>query len=564
MKLFVCARNRLFRFAAAGLMSLLSACGGGGSGTAPAETGGSQLPEVRTETVPTGKRLDMRSLNFFAYGKGDNWSVQTYDANGRAIGLKFFSYEESSAADDLPQKAASIIYPFSEYPQPFYPVGGLRSVYRSGGWGEDIDGDKTEDGFKFTYSQIFRGTESFSISGRTITVAHFSNTSTFELIPSNKAVPSSVASHIEETWFAPGFNMVKRVDKTVDGDGKVIDPQITSVIYEATVSGRILSESLLDGTRISVPLEHKQLVFDPTRAQFIASLPPNATFGGGLARIDAATGAVLQTLPLQGEPGPMTISPDGQSLYVGLDATGELVKFRLDSMVELARTSLDSKPALSIAVSPVDADVVAVAVNWNLSYQMVLLRAMALQPETSYPGYFREVPQIVFDPTGTKVYSYNSTDPLSDDLAEFSVQGDGVGSGFNRPLLGPEGLQPVWFEGSKLVMGSQYFMPATGTFGQVTASNVDRCVHASTGRMLCVDRSSRPVDAGKPLARVLVIDVATGGVMAASNIAVVGTAFNEFTRPTAGQAGQMAMSLRNSFDRYFREIWLHQSEQLKP
>lgn len=108
--------------------------------------------------------------------------------------------------------------------------------------------------------------------------------------------------------------------------------------------------------------------------------------GNRIAIIDAATGTLSYSGATVGsEPGALALSSNDDVLYVGLNGTGDVVKLRLPDMAELWRARLPASSffgqlfAERIAVSPLDADVVAVSmyratasprratVGWRLS-----------------------------------------------------------------------------------------------------------------------------------------------------------------------------------------------------
>lgn len=396
------------------------------------------------------------------------------------------------------------------------------------------------------------------------------DTVTFELISSDASIPAVKVISAEEVQFAANFGMVKRVDKTMDGASRVIDPGSTWVIYDATVSGRTLAESVVSGSSKLVQLEHIGLVADRTRARYIAALPASGAFPGGLATIDASTGAVLQTLAVAEQPEVLAVSPDGRFLYAGLNGTGELAKYDLSTMALVARTPISGR-AVSIAISPVDLESVAVARTDLCSgctgptSGVVLLKSMVLQPNVSYDRFYSTT-IIGFDPSGSVLYSVDS--------------GSTAGT-FVRHLVLADGLQPdsilpsttflfpgaIWFDGSQMGIGMHVFgLPGPTYRFDLRPNFYTQCVPlqagVSTGVAVCLEGAGPYPPVGVAQLEVALVDMSTGALLAKPSYATL-SALRSASMVT-GIVGQIAFSEKSDgFLRTYSQIRIYSNPILR-
>ena len=548
----------------------LAACGGGGSdGAAPAP--GTpvvdkvpRLPpiELKTESVPSGPRTDLRSANYFAESSGDYWDYYLWDAQGRQSGFERVSADDPPDQDAYPPNAAAFIFSFEDFPQPFYSVGGLRTVERAGAWGQDLDGDGADEGFRFLFSQVFRGTESFAIGGTTVTAVHFSQTTTIEITPSDTDYSRGTGIVRQELWFAPGYNLIKMQEEVIDGEGRVVEPWREWRIYDARVSGSLLSEHLLDAKRTVIDLSHKSLEYDATRQRFIASFY-SVDGGGGIAMVSATTGAVLQTTSMAGEPGPLLVSPSGDALYVGLDATGEVLKLDPVTLAVNARTSVGGTRILDIAVSPNDANRLALSVTDNClgcsggNARLVVLDSFAMAPNVS-SSFFYSYPIFTFDPSGTQIYSFNNLTTK----AEFAVHTVTTAGVQLARWVADEfsGGDAIWIDGSHLIVDrSTYSLPDLSLLWSVPG-NVGHCAKVRPGRAVCLDFTRETSVYGLDVNRLALFDSNTGQELARPSFANI---FSKIPSTTVGSPGQLAISVKdNGFDRSFQQIWLYRVDAL--
>jgi hypothetical protein len=573
--------NRIFVTSVLATLAVyLTGCGGGNGGgepeplaTAPittvTQTVTPKAPpaELREEVVPMGSRIDLRSQNYFPYADGDRWTFYKLGASGELIGYETFATSDPPVTSTIPAKASSIVFPLNEYLQPFYPVGSIRISRRAGGWGEDVDGDGAEDGFKFEYSQIFRGTETLIISGKTLTVAHFSNTTTWRIIPSDSDFVDGISSFVEEAYFAPNFGLVKSSQQLLDGNGLPLEPVFTLLLDTATVSGKDWLESLLDGSRIPVELSHRAIVFDPLRNVYYASTPSSATLSSRIATIQSATGSVTYSAPFSDELGALAISLDGQYLYAGLDATGELVKLQLPTFAIAARANIGSTRIVSIAISPTDPEQIAVSRDSTCrgcsgGYAgIALLKSMVLQPQATDSANWATA--ITFSPDGATLYSL---DTASSGAYFFShkVLADGL---VTERLIAKDGVyraHQIWFDEGQFVLGNSVMnLPALDLVATVPG-NVYQCSPMPPGRLICNTTTSGPVSYGTTPGYLELVDRATGSLLASPRYSPYANNTVSQQLLTAGPPGQVAISDRlNGYDTVFSRLWLFQSALLQ-
>ncbi|MCJ0764093.1 hypothetical protein [Variovorax terrae] len=464
----------------------LAACGGGGGGASTPNATQSPVATLYEDNNPAGPTTDVRSLNLFPLAHGDQWIYAKLAANGNTFdtvirsvafdtsaptGVREFAqpaatsnpsyvtvtetdgegsnvthYSKSSSGltivglpdTSIPAAARNVIRTITEYPDVLYPEGSLRTIRREGSWGADLNGDGVPEGFRLTFTQIFRGFETLTFSGKNLSTAHFSNTLTLAIVSSNAAVP--VAPPIiatEETYFASQFGMVQAVREAHDGNGKVITARHTLKLTSATVAGKLWSDHLnalrdQATTTFVVSLEHNAIVADPLRGVYYATVPAFAETGAdSIATVNANSGTVSYTAKLNLNPRSIAISGDGSTLYVA--GSGTLVRYRLPALTEVSRVTLPTDSFLgaldaeSIAVSPVDASVVAVSLaNRCCSPRhmgVLLYRNMVEQPVRTQTHTGSNV--ITFAPNGVELVGSN-TETTESGLRRIAVLANGL------------------------------------------------------------------------------------------------------------------------------------------
>jgi hypothetical protein len=462
------------------------------------------FPTASQDHLPAGPRIDVTGLNLFPSSAGDAWTYNLVQANGSpglalqqtvtsgpdADGRVVVTTSDASGSstdeyivnaqgvvdpaplgDGVPARASSIVGAIPEYVTPLYGVGTVRRHVRSGPWGADLDGDGREESFRFEFSQELVGFESLQVSASTSlsNVAHFRNVyrTTFR---STRAGLGDYSVEIRtETWYAPGLGLVKEVGNAFDSAGAVVDEPYTYLLSTASVSGvnwsNVPPPAVLDGTPYDVPLVHNALVYDPVRERYYASIPGSVPgVGNTIATIHPATGQITYSAPIGSEPNALALSADASVLYVGL-GSGKVVRLGVPGMTEQASTTLPSASwgnsvAESIAVSPVDASAVAVALarpgTTPRHAGVALLRNMVLQPNITPDFVYNNL--IAFDPLGTSLYAFSTED----------------GSGLRRLAILSDGVQ--------LQSGVVAATPYTARELRVTANQVvvGRAVHAAT------------------------------------------------------------------------------------
>lgn len=485
-------RQRAFGACAWVLAALLAACGGGGGGGGSGGSAGTAplLPTLSEDVAPAGARTDVSARNLFPLAVGDTW---TYDRRSGSTGavtgtvtrsvaagpdangyLRLREVDGADVVDTLYRRVAAGLEmrdPFGaegflpgvyqalpsyiEYPTPLYPVGGLRRSLRQGSLGVDIDGDGQVDYYSAELRQIFRGFETIAVLGQPTEVAHFSITLSFLAVGTRTRVSYTVTA-TEETYFASGIGLVRAERAATGSDGAIVTPAYAIELRSATIGGQVVNGT--DGNSMIVRMTHADLVYDPLRAVYYASVPSSVIDGNRIARIDAQSGAVSYSAPVGSNPGALALSADGSVLYVGLGGSGEIVSLELPNLQELARVRLPMDPffgqlfAEDISVSPASRDVFAVSTRRSgVSPRhggVFLVRDMVVQPRRTqdHTGSNR----IGFDATGSQIYGYNNEttefglrriEVLADGLREAAVVA--ANGGFGTMLDVRDGLALV-------------------------------------------------------------------------------------------------------------------------
>lgn len=468
-------RQRFCLVVAVGLSIWLAACGGGGGGggdpqsAEPSASTSAAFPVSAEDHVPTGARIDVSAQRLFPMGSEDSWSYARLNANGGATGSTItrrvtkgsdaagsVTITESEAGNSfdsnyivstaglqltnplgtVPAAVSNVVGAILEYATPLYPAGSTRRHIRSGSWGEDLDGDGVVESFRFEYAQTFVGFELARFGALDLTsVARFRNVMQLTLRPTTPGFADYSVTYTEEAWFAPKIGMVKAVRSASDSTGVTIEPTHTLGFASARVGGVDWSvtppPATLDGQARDVPLVHNDLVYDPLRNRFYASIPDSQAQGNSIATIDPVTGQVTHSGPIGSQPDALAIAADSSALYVGLNGSGEVLKLALPGMTVLGRTRLLSDPnfgqsrAETLSVSPVDANAVAVSMASITNGQHAgvgLLRNMVMQPRVIGAEVARNL--IAFDETGTGLYGFASQ-TSSFELSRLRVLTDG-------------------------------------------------------------------------------------------------------------------------------------------
>lgn len=127
------------------------------------------------------------------------------------------------------------------------------------------------------------------------------------------------------------------------------------------------------GTPVVVDLVNNHIVADPTRPVLYASIPGSAaTYANRLLKLDALTGAVIDSLAVGSEPARMAIAANGEFLYVALGGSNAVARVRLSTFqkeidLPLPDGGLSSTRAEDLEVLPGSSTRLAVSLR-NLGF----------------------------------------------------------------------------------------------------------------------------------------------------------------------------------------------------
>ena len=192
--------------------------------------------------------------------------------------------------------------------------------------------------------------------------------------------------------------------------GQVAGAHITNVSITCT------TEAFSSIVRTLTPT--LDLAYSPASGELYVSTDTPAT-GPAIAVIDPRTGNTLRTVPTTTRAVPLAVSADGQFLYAGLGATGNIRRYALPALNANQEFSIGvdhtGQPleAYDIRVAPGDARTVAVtrlykqAVPW--SYGLAVFDDGVMRPDAigdSMPAASVLQPDgALWSPDGTKIYS---------------------------------------------------------------------------------------------------------------------------------------------------------------
>ena len=166
----------------------------------------------------------------------------------------------------------------------------------------------------------------------------------------------------------------------------------------------------------SLPLESRDLVYEPISGLLYASVPSTAgVMGNSIAAIDPATGTIRDRVWAGSEPGILGVSDDGQFLYVGMDGAFSMRRLRLPALSFDLDIPLGGSPyqapysVRKIRVQPGNPHVVAAAVgslDSNAGDSGVVVYLDATRRNRSFSGGTNFIAFSSHDPT--LLYAYNS------------------------------------------------------------------------------------------------------------------------------------------------------------
>jgi len=111
---------------------------------------------------------------------------------------------------------------------------------------------------------------------------------------------------------------------------RVRAPSRNTVSIASTLTVLPAAPSL--GTPVVVNLVNNHIIADPTRPVLYATIPGSAAaYANRLLKLDAVTGAVIDSLVVGSEPARMAIAANGEFLYVGLNGSNAVARIRLSS-----------------------------------------------------------------------------------------------------------------------------------------------------------------------------------------------------------------------------------------
>ena len=524
---------------------VLSACGGGsgggggGSTAVPADPSIREpLPQLVQDIEPVGPRVSMAGQLFFPNAVGDSWDY-LYTENGavkpgvnrsvsastlagftirtvQAGGIPDFqSYLRTGSGhvtviplSTFPLAAQTLIGNILEYPDPFYPINGVRVSIRQGSWGADLDGDGFNESFRFEFKQIYVGLETVATPSGSGSAAHLRSTIAITISPSNLSSPVVTVVTTQDEWWALNIGLVRRdvVTSTANGGVKTTSMQILS----GTVGGVVLIPSpspppsptpppapALDGALIKIDLLHKDLVYDRLRNLYYASIPGSVVGNGNrIAIIDPSSGSVSYSAnPVGSDPSSLAIAQDGSALYVGLDGAGVVVKLSLPGMSELSRVQLPADGffgqtyADRIAVSPIDPDVVATSLRYRgvspSHGGVVLMRNEVLQPRQTQGHTGSNL--IAFDANGQFLYGYNN-ETTEFGLRKIQVVADGLTELFVVSTGSGFGNVPLEFTaGGNVLLGNALWRSGDLQLTGTVSAPASGCKSINASRLICLD-----------------------------------------------------------------------------
>jgi hypothetical protein len=272
-----------------------------------------------------------------------------------------FSVLDSDAPNILRNAIESIVY----LPEKIYAPRQLRKSIRQGSLGEDLDGDSKPDGFQLIFEQIFRGTQTISLYGNTVSVAVFDTTLTQSITPSSLEFSTVSTTLFQREYFQLHIGLIKSIGKADS------EPEKSMQLYDAKVDGLLWRDQLFaDGRVITISVEYpRQVLFASSHNKYYAieGAPTRFEAVSSIAIIDPVTGAVTRK-SLRAMPSKLAISADQSVMYVGFLNSSDILKLSLPSLSEMVTytfalplSSLSQRPhSESIAVDPTDSNKFAV------------------------------------------------------------------------------------------------------------------------------------------------------------------------------------------------------------
>jgi hypothetical protein len=268
----------------------------------------------------------------------------------------------------------------------------------------------------------------------TITGANFSSASTVQWNGQLRQVAFGSATSLAMTLTAadvstPGTGQVVVVNPGTSGASNVMGLAVLPVTSTLAVTN-------------TIALPNDALVYDATRTVLYAAVPST---GGARAntvtKIDPATGTILSSVAIGGDPGAMAISDDDQYLYVALDGAPiafgapnippkviriNLVSFTKDIEIVIGTDVTWFAEDLEVPLGQPRSVVIALAsTGGSPRHKGLVIYDDAVMRPKSVPRGFSLNNRIVRGPTATRLYTYEN---------------EGSIFGFHSILIAPDGL----------------------------------------------------------------------------------------------------------------------------
>jgi hypothetical protein len=220
------------------------------------------------------------------------------------------------------------------------------------------------------------------------------------------------------------------------------------------------------------------LAYSPASGELYVSTDTAAT-GPAIAVIDPRTGNTLRTVPTTTRAAPLAVSEDGQFLYAGLGATGNIRRYTLPALTSDQEFSIGvdhtGQPleAYDIRVSPGDARTVAVTRTYPQAiprgYGLAVFDDGVMRPDSigaSTPVAGVQPDGALWSPDGTRIYSLSllTTTPR---YYQSAVSSSGVALQETIPLPQERsygfGVVDLHFVNRNFQMAGDRLYSATGT-----------------------------------------------------------------------------------------------------
>lgn len=562
----------------------------------PAAAGDTWVYDQRAPAAPTGSML---TRTVVAAAGGDVTITETANgssdsSNYRRTGDGIVVLRPLEGA--VPAAVSQFIGDLLDYAEPFYPVGSTVRQVRQGSWGVDLDGDGIPESYRLELTQVLIGFETVTVgapvsqiqglavaaglaSAPTVAstatntlsdVAHFRNVVTLTLQPSSLQSVVQTITSTEDAWWAPGIGLVRADRETTSSNGVGSAPLQRLLLTGGKVGGATLFAGASSGALRKIALVHNALVFDASRNRYYASVPGSVVGNGNrIAVVDGATGVLSYPGAAVGsEPWALAISADASALYVGLNGSGDVLKLRLPDLAEQWRVRLPNLAfygqlfAERIAVSPVDADVLAVSTfRAGVSPRhggVALVRNGVLQPTMTQDHTGSNL--IAFDANGQFVYGFNN-ETTEFGLRRLAVLADGLrqeqvvtaqGANFASRSL-------AWSANGLVLDRAVYRAPDLALLGTANVAGGNCQPHSVPGRLLCSHVPAYSNQGGS----LAVVD-ATSFVILATVAYQEGAGSDVLSDLVPGAPGQVALRMNATyFNSPADAVWLFNSAGLQ-